>query len=289
MRLGDIAEVHRDGKEFAPVREWVPGAGLVPGYGYPRRCWSREPVFLGESCVLITANAPRDHTMSAVHYSVWHIEEGPCAYTPDVWRINLTPAAGQYGITAAVLSDKLFDAMNELYDIGAVGDLSEGNMSKLLDFDIILENQTEDVIKYRPEYYYAKKYYYGPNIRLDLPLGLPGLQRHYDVGDDLLTRVTFSYAGADITIHRGYVIAKFSPWDILITDGEILTKWDASFDGADAIYAILCEYGLDWICDDPGESFLTCAWREYICARDAEVKKALPQPIFEELGEHLEV
>jgi len=281
VRLGDIAEVHRDGVDFAPVREWTPNTGLVPGYGYPRRCWSREPVFVGEQCVLFTTNAPINDTIGALHYCVWSVD-GPCAYTPDIWRINLKPNASQYGITASILSDNLYGAMDQLHNIG--DELSDENENKLLNIDIDIGDSDERVIKYRPEYYYAKKYYFGPNIGVSLPLGLPGLQLHYDFGDELLTRVTFPYAGADITIHRGYVIAKFSPWDIIIMDDDILTKWDVTIDGADTIRAVLCEYGLD-----PSEEFLTHAWREYTRAKYAVVKEQLPGPIFEELEEHLEV
>ncbi len=290
VRLGDIAEIHRDGKEFAPVREWAPGTGLVPGYGYARRCWSREPVFTSAECVLITVNTPIYNTIGAVHYRAW-VVEGACAYTRDIWRISFKPNVQRRFINMSDIARQLNKEMGYFYDIGAPADESddeEDPVESLLDYDLELYSVSA-FCEYKHECKYAREYLYEAAIDITLPLGLPGLTLHYDFGDDKLTRVTFPYAGAKITIHRGYVVAKFSPWDIIITDGVHLTKWDLTVDHISQIGAILCEYGLGQPHDDIGETFLTWAWREYMDARDAEVKKLLPGPIFEEVGEHLEV
>lgn len=288
VRLGDIAEVHRDGREFTYTREWTPNSGLVPAYGIPRRCWTQEAVFAGDKCVLITTNTPIYNTIGAVHYRAW-VVNGPCAYTPDIWRITLkVDVAGE--VTEDDIAFELNSEMGYFYNIGVLiedDDTIDGRVAELLDYDIDAFAREEP--EYLPKHHYMKLHEDDPELTLAIPLGLPDIKMHRAFADDRISKITFNYAGAKISIHRGFVIAKFTEWDIIITDGEHLTKWDCTVDGKSSIGAILCEYGLGQPYDDTGYAFMNWAWREYMDTRDAVVKNIIPGPIFEELGEHLEV
>lgn len=294
VRLGDIAEVHRDGRAFTYTREWAPNSDLVPAYGIPRRCWTQDAVYTGERCVLITTNTPIYNTIGSIHYQAWAVD-GPCAYTPDIWRITLKGNVQLTGslrflfITENHIAQALNNAMGFFYNIGTPPDNSddeEDPIQRLLDYDITTSSQNRQI--YLPEHYYSEKYWHEDPISLTIPNAMPGVSKHYQFANGDLTKVTFTYSGANIIIYRGYIVAVFSEWDILITDGIHLTKWDNTVSGDASVGAILCEYGLGQPNGDIGQAFLDWAWREYMDTRDALVKQNMPGPIFEEVGENLE-
>ncbi len=255
VRLGDIVEVHRDGREFAYTREWTYNAGLVPAYGIPRRCWTQEAVYTGDKCVLITTNTPIYNTIGAVHYCAW-VVTGPCAYTPDIWRITLKEGAPE-DFTEEDIAYELNSEMAEFYNIGVLiedSDTIEGKVEELLDHDIDAYAREEP--EFKPAHYYMKLYKDAPGLSSVIPLGLPGLKVHREFADERITKITFNYVGAKISIHRGYVVAKFTEWDVIITDGKHLTKWDRTVEGKSSIGAVLCEYELGQPYGDTGEAFL---------------------------------